>query len=92
MSLSQKEGSSLQTTAGVPRYSAPFLAAYSKMRSTTEISFEESELLLITAIAMRMENGRVDLLLICYYDHFKAVIEASGNSIWSFLVTPLEWK
>lgn len=62
------------------------------MRSTTEISFEELELLLITAIAMRMENGRADLLLICYYDHFKAVIEASGNSIWSFLVTPLEWK
>lgn len=91
MSLAQKEGSSLQTTAGVPRYSAPFLAVYSKMRSTTETSFEESELLLITAIAMRMENGRVDLL-ICYYDHFKAVIEASGNSIWSFLVTPLEWK
>lgn len=91
MSLAQKDGITLQTTAGVPRYSAPFLAVYSKRRSTTKISFEESELLLITAIAMRMENGRVDLL-ICYYDHFKAVIEASGNSIWSFLVTPLEWK
>lgn len=92
MSLAQKGGSSLQTTAGVPRYSAPFLAVYSKMSSTTEISFEELELLLITAVAMRMEKGRVDLLLICYYDHFKAVIEASGHSIWSFLVTPLEWK
>lgn len=91
MSLAQKDGITLQTTAGVPRYSAPFLAVYSKRRSTTKISFEESELLLITATAMRMENGRVDLL-ICYYDHFKAVIEASGNSIWSFLVTPLEWK
>lgn len=30
-----------------------------------EISFEEADLLLITEMAMTMENGRVDLLLIC---------------------------
>lgn len=41
---------------------------------------------------MKMENSRVDLLLICHYDYFKAVIEASENSIWSFLVTFLEWE
>jgi len=92
MSLAQKEGSSLQTTAGVPRYHAPFLIVYSKMRSIAEISFEEVELLLIIEMAMRLENGRVDLLLICYYDYFKAVIEASENSIWPFLVTSLEWE
>lgn len=62
------------------------------MRSIAEISFEEVELLLITEMAMRMENGRVDLLLICCYDYFKAVIEASGNTIWPFLVTSLEWE
>lgn len=92
MSLTQKEGSSLQTTAGVPRYHAPFLIAYSKLRSIAEKSFEEVELLLIREMAMRMENGRVDLLLICHYDYFKAVIEPSENSIWPFLVTSLEWE
>lgn len=62
------------------------------MGSIAEISFEEADLLLITEMAMTMENGRVDLLLICYYDYFKAVIEASEISIWPFLVTSLEWE
>lgn len=76
----------------MPRYHASSLIAYSKLRSITEISFEEVELLLIMEMAMRMENGREDLLLICYYDYFKAVIEASENSIWPLLVTSLKWE
>lgn len=71
MSLAQEESRNLQTTTGVPRYRAPFLIAYSKLRSIAEKkSFEEVELLLITEMAVRMENGRVDLLLICHYDYF----------------------
>lgn len=89
MSPAQEEDSSLQTSAAVPRYHAPFLTVYSKMSSITEISFEEVELLLITEMAMSMENGRADLLLTRCYHYFIAVIGASEIPFGHFLRHPL---
>lgn len=91
LSLAQKD-SSLQTTARVPEVITLISNCTFKIEKYHRKSFEELELLFIIEKAMRMENDRVDLLLICYYYYFKAVIEASENNIWPLLLTSLEWE